>query len=647
MTNAASQGRLGAGRGWIGPGALLFALAGLALVLGARAAHAQQATRRGRVERILGDRVRVNLGTDDGVDVGAKLRIERAGRLVARARVVEAGKERCQARVVEQRVRVAVGDDVLLLPGGSIAGAAARTAGPRAGAGARTAGPRAGTGAQAAPVSPAATAAPGQKGAPLSPEEVLRRLQGAPRAVRPAPRPDVVSAKGAGAHSPTASASSARPPQAATSEPASSTRGAGSTATAAARPPSKPEANIVTGSVRLSYDLNYDGSGDSRDLTTHSPRLGLNLQIEKVAGTNVAFRFGGDVRWVLGDLADRSGSDLAGQTNVYEAALSWEPDAAPIRLEVGRVVLYDVATIGSIDGARLGVRLGPVEVGAFGGLDPRPNLDDRGRKKAGGYIRFETPGGERFAFDLALGYARAWTSDGEVDRDLVAADTRLRIAPWAFVLGRVELDLYQNTLNLLNRSGMELTDAYGYLSLRPLADLDLGLSVDYRLPFIGSEGLRDLSGDARDVISFDRMTSIRLDARYRLPDAWWVAGAIDLRLGGTELKTVSAELGWESVLGSDVWMRAGGRVWDGDLVRGMAGRLSGGVSLGSSVDVELSYELTREEYPASSDEAVRHLIEGSVFWYLGRSLSASASAGYETGDDAERAYGHLDLVYRF
>ncbi|RME74183.1 MAG: hypothetical protein D6776_05730 [Planctomycetota bacterium] len=351
------------------------------------------------------------------------------------------------------------------------------------------------------------------------------------------------------------------------------------------------------------------------------------------------------------DLADRRGRELDTRSYLYEAALEYGGSGGLVHAAIGRVGLWDLPTVGSVDGGRLGLRLGPLEVGGFGGLDAALDGSDRGRTSWGGYLRFETPPGEVWSWDLSTAYERTSTDGGgKLDRELIAADTRLRWHPWLTAYGRVELDLYGNTQNLLGRSDIELTDVYGSLTLRPLDPWTIGLSFDRRLPFFGEQTLRELAPEARTALPDEVLSTARLDTRVDLPRAWWVGAAVDLRRGGEngDRNTWTLEGGCyaisdEPAIGFDLALEA----WQGDLWRGEAGRFGLSYSPLAVLDLSLRYELTLDRFEPTGLDVTRHDVQADVFWRMGRRMSLNLTGGWETGDDVDRQYVSLDWVYRF
>ncbi|RME73806.1 MAG: hypothetical protein D6776_06365, partial [Planctomycetota bacterium] len=295
------------------PGALLLGASLLVCALGvaARRARAQSAERTGRIERITAGQYFLDLGSDDGLHADSLLEVQRGGRTIAHLRVDRLFAHRAIALLADARIAPRVGDRVVFrLPVVASGGdALAGLTKPGATGAARSSG--------------AAGRSPTPGGAQLSPEEVLRRLQQAPRSPQPvSPRTGRTEPPVPVPVSPTAAPGAPPPPSG-----------------AAALPP--PPSNVVSGSVRLGYGFQRDADGVGLEQTWHSPRIGLRLSVDRIAGADLAFRFRGDARTVFAssDLADRRGRELDTRSYLYEAALEYGGSGGLVHAAIGRVGL--------------------------------------------------------------------------------------------------------------------------------------------------------------------------------------------------------------------------------------------------------------------------------------------------------------------
>lgn len=580
-----------------------------------RAADAARAE--GTVSFVASASIYASLGREDGVEVGAELRVIRDGRTIARLRVeaVSSGSAVAVAMAVEAEVRP--GDTVVL-----VAARRSVAAPPAAPAAAPQRAP--------APAPPPSAPARPPRAAALAPADVEALWV----KVEAAPAPKVPYRRRAGEPPPA-------PPARRSGAPA------GQVGSAA---PGAPEANRVRGSVTLGWFASFDDSPDSPDYSRHAPRASATIDVDRIGGEPLRFRFRGDARAIFQDenRFDRRGAEFVRRASLSELSLTWSPVSAPLRVAVGRVFASDAPQTRSVDGARVAALLGPLEVGAFAGLDAAPDLDDRGRTKVGGYLTLRGHVAEATTYEGSLAFARIGTSDGDLDRQIVALWQRIAFSSVLSAYNLAEVDLYSGTENPLDRRSADLTALALGVRARPARFLDLGVSYDRRRPFYGEIEIDDLEPALVEDLEDDVRQTFRADARVWLPATAYVSAWADRRLGAGDEFAAGGEIGFRDLAASGVSAALGGSYTRTRYVRGPSIFVRGTSVILDVLEASLSWRTTIDEYEdGDRARAVRHEPRAGVVYLISNALSAEAEVGYEFGDEVRRATVAVSVTYRF
>lgn len=176
---------------------------------------------------------------------------------------------------------------------------------------------------------------------------------------------------------------------------------------------SQPRAGgVLRGRVGLYYLLiqSQDGSGarftqPSGDLRVFGSGLG---------GTGLGIAVDARGRRTVQTRADGFGSDAQAQTRVYQASLSWQTPASPLRFTAGRQYAPGIAPVGLLDGVSAQLDRPSWGGGLFAGSEPDPiDLALSGTvTQLGGYLQRHSHPGSGARWGLSAGLSGSYLHSG-------------------------------------------------------------------------------------------------------------------------------------------------------------------------------------------------------------------------------------------
>lgn len=375
------------------------------------------------------------------------------------------------------------------------------------------------------------------------------------------------------------------------------------------------------------------------------PALDLRAAGARLGGT--AFGVAVDVRtrsarsqFVAGPTATRT------ETNVYQAAVLWQPERAPVRATLGRQYVVGVSSILLLDGLLVeldGRRMGG---GVFAGTEPDNLAFDATVRNYGGYVALHGDArstSSRTLWGVTLGAVGSYRS-GEPNREFGFLQAMIS-TQGVTLRAAQEVDLYRGIRLDAGERPVSFTSSYAMLSLHPAGPLRLDAGFDNRRTV-------RLYRDVTDPVT-------AFDDRYR-QGAW---GGVGLSSGRLRVRMEARSTGGGSAGRATALTGVAGveRIGTTALAvslrstRYSSGELTGwlhalrlGADPMSPLHVELTGGLRQETNPPVSFGTRRSV------WYgaeadvgIGRAWYLVAALNRDSGPDTRLDQAYLSLSYRF
>jgi hypothetical protein len=180
-----------------------------------------------------------------------------------------------------------------------------------------------------------------------------------------------------------------------------------------AQAPQAPVRSVARGprSIRGRIGVRYFWIGSQVAPDMSQPALDLRLDGTRIGGTPFGLHVDVRARWIL--TSNALGSTTASQSiaRAYQAAVTWEPRSAPVRVVVGRQMSPTLATISFLDGMTVEYAGRNVSLGGFAGTEPDAGLAfSTAIRSAGTYLQFHGPRGTGQGWNVTVGAAGSYTA---------------------------------------------------------------------------------------------------------------------------------------------------------------------------------------------------------------------------------------------
>lgn len=203
-----------------------------------------------------------------------------------------------------------------------------------------------------------------------------------------------------------------------------------------------PRHNLTTGYFALANYFQKDLTG--ANYSSSQPSISGKLTVRRLFGSGVAFRLRHRSRLYSRSRAASTGRPKTEWSHhLFEFALVYDDDEAPVNLGLGRVLSPHIRGVGYIDGAHFAVRVHPNwRIGLAAGAEP----ENAGtsvqtlRKKYGAFLAYESGTFERAR--VAVSVALSGTYDhNRISREFVYLQNNLWISRAFSLYQSVEVDV--------------------------------------------------------------------------------------------------------------------------------------------------------------------------------------------------------------
>ncbi|HEY6109517.1 MAG TPA: hypothetical protein VIV56_11525, partial [Gemmatimonadales bacterium] len=177
--------------------------------------------------------------------------------------------------------------------------------------------------------------------------------------------------------------------------------------------PSRPRAGgVLRGRAGLYYLLIQSQDGSGARFT--QPSGDLRLSGGGLGGTGLGIAVDARGRRTVQTRADGFGTDAQAQARVYQASLSWQAPASPLRLTAGRQYAPGIAPVGLLDGVSAQLDRPAWGGGLFAGSEPDPlDLALSGTvTQLGGYLQRHSQPGAGTRWGLSAGLSGSYLHSG-------------------------------------------------------------------------------------------------------------------------------------------------------------------------------------------------------------------------------------------
>lgn len=228
-----------------------------------------------------------------------------------------------------------------------------------------------------------------------------------------------------------------------------------------------------------------------------------------------------DARWKLNlNMRDRRSlsSNRSSSLYIFDAKAIYRADRWAAA--AGRMSIYDIGSIGTLDGGKLDLSAGRWILGGFAGYVPdlRTAAFDRSSQVAGAFATYATDGGTRS--DVAFAQLRHL---GLTERRFLSVQNFVSIAPGTSLYQNAEYELSTgipsaNRLSRLMAAGSAALSA----SMSASGSFSFGRSIDYRRILMETPEGGLITDPA--VIGTLYYENANLSLRYKLTKAIWLSG---------------------------------------------------------------------------------------------------------------------------
>ncbi|HEY6061679.1 MAG TPA: hypothetical protein VIV10_13895 [Gemmatimonadales bacterium] len=177
--------------------------------------------------------------------------------------------------------------------------------------------------------------------------------------------------------------------------------------------PSRPRGGgVLRGRAGLYYLLIQSQDGSGARFT--QPSGDLRLFGGGLGGTGLGIAVDARGRRTVQTRADGFGTDAQAQARVYQASLSWQAPASPLRLTAGRQYAPGIAPVGLLDGVSAQLDRAKWGGGLFAGSEPDPiDLALSGTvTQLGGYLQRHSRPGAGARWGLSAGLSGSYLHSG-------------------------------------------------------------------------------------------------------------------------------------------------------------------------------------------------------------------------------------------
>lgn len=177
-------------------------------------------------------------------------------------------------------------------------------------------------------------------------------------------------------------------------------------------PSRQPVGGALRGRAGLYYLLIQSQDGSGARFT--QPSGDLRLFGNGLGGTGLGIAVDARSRRSVQTLADGFGTNAQGQTRVYQASLSWQAAASPLRLTAGRQYAPGIAPVGLLDGVSAQLDRPGWGGGLFAGSEPDPiDLALSGTvTQLGGYLQRHSAPASASRWGLSAGLSGSYLHSG-------------------------------------------------------------------------------------------------------------------------------------------------------------------------------------------------------------------------------------------
>ena len=169
-----------------------------------------------------------------------------------------------------------------------------------------------------------------------------------------------------------------------------------------------------------------------------------------------------------------------GRSRVYQGALALGGAPSPLRINVGRQISGDLASVGLFDGILVSVNRPRWSGGAFTGSQPEPlHLGYSSDIVQGGaYVQRHSMPGSASPWTLTVGVSGSY-QDAHTNREFAYAQASL-MTPWLSAFVTQEIDYYRAWKRLPGMHAISPTSTFATLQLRPVRTFSLDAGFDNR-----------------------------------------------------------------------------------------------------------------------------------------------------------------------
>lgn len=239
--------------------------------------------------------------------------------------------------------------------------------------------------------------------------------------------------------------------------------------------------NLLSGRIALGSLLSEDLTSSGLDFS--QPSLSTRIEVDDIVGRPISLRLRHRSRYYARQ------SRLGGENTsdrwthqVFELALTYRQEGAPLFLQVGRILPSAPSGLGYVDGAMIALRPSAhITVGGTGGT--RPDLLTSGFRRdvvsIGAFSSYETRNEKGGQATLSGSFTGNYRS-GEISREYFSLEGDYTDGGRISTSGNVELDLNRGWRKGSRGRSLEPTSLYLYLRYQLEGNLSLRLSFDRR-----------------------------------------------------------------------------------------------------------------------------------------------------------------------